>query len=63
MQQQDTSYRHKVTIHPADDSLLIECQWCGALGVSVTDEAADLAKSMHETFGGVLRDALEGGDQ
>lgn len=59
MQVQDTSYRHKVTIHPADDALLVECQWCGGLGVSLSDEAADVAKQVHENFGSVLRDAGE----
>lgn len=60
MQTQDRSYRHRVTIHPAHDALLVECQWCGGLGVSETDEAADAAKNVHESFGSVLWDALEG---
>jgi pimeloyl-ACP methyl ester carboxylesterase len=50
------SYRHRVTIHPAHDAPLVECQWCGGLGVSLTDEAADTAKHVHETFGWVLAD-------
>lgn len=59
MQTQDRSYRHRVTIHPAHDALLVECQWCGGLGVSATDEAADVAKSVHESFGWVLAEAQD----
>lgn len=53
--------RHGVVIHEdrASEHRLLECTYCGPLGVSRSEIDALGAKKIHEGFGAVLRDVMD----